>query len=188
MMTAPSRSIRASGAVIAGVAALSLTFAVLPGSANAVPTTTTFSVTGGALGISAPASAALGSSAPGTTLTSSLGSITVTDTRANLNASWTATAGTTTFVTGGGTTGETVAKSSVSYASGAATATSGVGVFTPGQTTTAVAEAMTNPVTAFTLTVGTGNNSASWNPTIIIAVPAAAVAGTYTGTITHSVA
>jgi hypothetical protein len=32
-----------------------------------------------------------------------------------------------------------------------------------------------------------GSNSASWNPTIQVAVPGAAVAGTYSATITHSV-
>jgi hypothetical protein len=31
-------------------------------------------------------------------------------------------------------------------------------------------------------------STASWNPTLGISVPAAAVAGTYTGTVTHSVA
>jgi hypothetical protein len=30
--------------------------------------------------------------------------------------------------------------------------------------------------------------SAAWNPTIVVNIPAAAVAGTYSGTITHSVA
>ncbi len=31
-------------------------------------------------------------------------------------------------------------------------------------------------------------NSASWNPTLVISVPAAAVGGLYSATITHSVA
>jgi hypothetical protein len=42
--------------------------------------------------------------------------------------------------------------------------------------------------TAFTLTLGVGNNSFTWNPSLIVAIPAAAVAGLYTGTVTHSVA
>jgi hypothetical protein len=33
----------------------------------------------------------------------------------------------------------------------------------------------------------TGNNFATWNPTVSITLPAQAVAGTYSGTITHSV-
>ena len=32
-----------------------------------------------------------------------------------------------------------------------------------------------------------GDNAAAWNPTIAIAIPALAVTGIYTGTITHSV-
>lgn len=40
----------------------------------------------------------------------------------------------------------------------------------------------------FTLTAGSSVNSATWNPTLSVAVPAAAVAGTYAATITHSVA
>jgi hypothetical protein len=47
---------------------------------------------------------------------------------------------------------------------------------------------LTSSRTAFTLASGVGDNSLSWNPTLIVAVPAAAVAGTYTGTVTHSVA
>jgi hypothetical protein len=39
-------------------------------------------------------------------------------------------------------------------------------------------------LTVFTET----DNSAAWNPTLSVAVPAAAVAGTYAATITHSVA
>ena len=43
-------------------------------------------------------------------------------------------------------------------------------------------------MTAMSLTGGAGSNSASWNPTLVVNVPAAAVAGTYSGTVTHSVA
>jgi hypothetical protein len=32
-----------------------------------------------------------------------------------------------------------------------------------------------------------GNNSASWNPTITVAIPAGTVAGAYSAVITHSV-
>jgi hypothetical protein len=168
-------------------ASVAVATSVAPGVAGA-DTATTFQVDGGTLSISAPATADLGSAAPGASLSTALGAITVTDTRANLDAAWTASAATSDFVTGGGTAAETVGASSISYASGASTATTGLGVFTPGQASVAAAAAMTAPVTAFTLTGGTGNNSATWNPTIVIAVPAAAVAGSYTGTITQSVA
>jgi hypothetical protein len=33
-----------------------------------------------------------------------------------------------------------------------------------------------------------GNNTTTWNPTLIVTIPSTAVAGTYTGTVTHSVA
>jgi hypothetical protein len=36
-------------------------------------------------------------------------------------------------------------------------------------------------------TAGVGDNSATWNPTLSVAVPPAAVTGTYTGTLTQSV-
>ena len=64
--------------------------------------------------------------------------------------------------------------------------TLGHGMFTTGQATAANAVVLSSPATAFTL--GVGNNSATWDPTLIVAVPAAAVAGIYTGTVTHSVA
>ena len=58
----------------------------------------------------------------------------------------------------------------------------------PGQANAAAAQSLSANRTAFSLASGSGNNSASWNPTLIANVPAGAVAGTYTGTITHSVA
>ena len=41
---------------------------------------------------------------------------------------------------------------------------------------------------AFTLTGGSGANTASWNPTVRVRIPATAVAGAYSGTVTQSVA
>jgi hypothetical protein len=142
----------------------------------------------GALSITVPATASLGSIAPGGTLSGALGAVTVSDGRGLPTASWTATVSTTTFTTGGATTAETIAKSVVSYWSGPATSTAGAGTFTPGQLTAANAQALSVTRTAFTLSGGTGNTSATWNPTLVIHVPAQAVGGTYTGTVTHSVA
>jgi hypothetical protein len=120
-----------------------------------------------------------------------MGTIQVTDNRALLAAAWTASVTTTTFTTGGATTPETVPIANVSYWSGPSTASylpSASGTFTPGQANLAAAVILTSSRTAFTLASGVGDNSLSWNPTLIVAVPAAAVAGTYTGTVTHSVA
>lgn len=172
-------------ASLSALAVGSLLSATNAGAATA-GTTTTFSLGSGALSISVPASAALGAGAPGGTITNKLGIVTVTDARALLVAAWTATASTSTFVTGAAGTSETIPTSAVAYASGPSTATSGVGVMTPGQLLTTSTTAL--PATAFTLTLGVGNNSASWDPTVVITVPSAAVTGTYTGTITHSVA
>lgn len=151
-------------------------------------TTTTFEVTAGGLSVSVPASKDLGSGVPGGTITSQLGAVTVTDARAQLVAAWTATTSATAFTTGGGTPAETISKANVSYWSGLATATTGIGVFTPGQLTALNAQSLSTSRTAFSLAAGVGNNSASWNPTLIVSVPSAAVTGTYTGTVTHTVA
>jgi hypothetical protein len=114
--------------------------------------------------------------------------VTVTDARALLTASWTSTVSGTAFTTGGATTAETIPAANISYWSGLATSTSGVGTFTPGEATAALAQTLSASRTAYTLTLGVSNNSATWNPTLVVAVPASAVVGTYTGTITHSVA
>jgi hypothetical protein len=142
----------------------------------------------GALSITVPATVSLGSAAPGGALSRALGPVTVSDQRGLVNASWTVSVSTTTFTTGGGTAAETISKSVVSYWSGPATSTAGAGTFTPGQLTAANAQALSATRAAFTLTAGTGNTSATWNPTLVIQVPAQAVGGTYTGTVTHSVA
>ena len=168
-------------------AVFSLLALALP--ARAADTTTTFSLAAGSLSISAPASSGLGSgSTGGGTLSAQLGTVTVTDTRGALLGTWTATVSSTDFTTGGATADETIAKGQVTYWSGAATASSGTAVFLPGQATAQNAQALSVARTAFSASAIIGNDSASWNPTLTVNVPAAAVAGTYTGTITHSVA
>jgi len=154
-------------------------------------TDVTFTVTAGTLDITAQATADLGSGAPGTTITGQLGTVTVSDTRAAADASWTASVTSTDFTTGATpTASETVLASDVDYWSGPATATTGNGTFTPGQATQGAEQPLDNttPLTAFTHTGGTGNNSASWNPTLDVNVPLANEAGIYSGTVTHSVA
>jgi hypothetical protein len=149
--------------------------------ATASDTTTTFSVDSGALTISTPISANLGSGDPGTTITGALGAVTVTDSRALLTASWTVTVSSSDFTTGGGTPAETIPASDVGYDPGSITTT---GTITATGTPITLA-GMSAPVV--TGSAGVGNNIASWNPSVAVAVPEAAVGGTYTGTITHSV-
>jgi hypothetical protein len=56
------------------------------------------------------------------------------------------------------------------------------------QASTAAAVNLTMSRTAFSLVTGSSANSASWNPTVSVSVPPSAIGGTYTATITHSVA
>jgi hypothetical protein len=147
-------------------------------------TTVTFTVTSGALTMTAPATANLGSGAPGTTISSAIGTVTVTDDRALLTAAWTATASSTDFTTGGGTPAETIPVGDVTYDPGSITSTTGTITVTPASAITLSAD----PQTVVTGTEGVGNNTATWNPTLAVAVPAAAVGGVYTGTLTQSVA
>ncbi|WP_250564502.1 hypothetical protein [Sphaerisporangium fuscum] len=154
------------------------------------PTTVTFTVTApDSLTITVPDGPVnLGGNTPGNQVTGQLGLVTVSDQRAALTATWTATVSATSFTTGGGTASETIPASSVQYWSGPATATTGTGTFVPGQPNAAAAVTLDQPRIAFSKTSGSGNNSASWNPTLIISIPAQAVAGTYTGTVNHQVA
>ena len=155
-----------------------------PASAAPGDTITTFSITGGALTISVPASTVnLGSTGAGsTTFSGQLGNTSVTDQRGALLAAWTVTVSSTDFVTGGASANETVAKAGISYSSGAASATTGTGAFVPG-VIPSLALATPGPTWA-----GVGVNSATWNPTLSFVLQGAQVAGTYTGTINQSVA
>ncbi|GAA3159583.1 hypothetical protein [Nonomuraea roseoviolacea] len=153
-------------------------------------TTVTFTVSAGAgLQITVPnGPLSVGTGSPGGTISGQLGSITVSDQRAAVTATWVAQVVATDFTTGGGSAAETIANSRVSYWSGPATATTGTGTFVPGQANAASSVVLDQTRIAFSKTTGSGNNSATWNPTIVIDVPAQAVAGTYTGVVRHSVA
>jgi hypothetical protein len=156
-----------------------------PASAEDTTTTVTVTATDG-LSITVPGTANIGSGHPGTTVSGNLGTVTVTDERATLNAAWNATVIATDFTTGGATPAETIPNINVSYWSGGATATTGPGTFTPGQATAGDAQIINVPRTAFSH-AGVSDNSAAWNPTIVITIPADKVAGPYQGTVTHTV-
>jgi hypothetical protein len=144
-------------------------------------TTVTFAVTSGLLTLTAPTAASLGSGAPGSTISGPLGTVTVNDNRALLNASWTVTASSSNFTTGTGTPAETIPAGDATYAPGTVTTTGTITV-TPSSITLS-----NSPQTVMTGSSGNGDNSASWDPTVAVAVPSAAVTGTYTATLTHSV-
>jgi hypothetical protein len=184
------RSNRPRLAAVLGMVALSTVGLTWSASAATTGnTTTTFTLTAGSLAITVPGSKDLGSVATGTaTASAQLGSIQVSDGRGALNGSWTTSVSSTDFTTGGATADETIAKASADYWSGAATATSGTGTFTPGQANAGAKQALGSSRTGFAASSVIGNNTATWNPTVIINIPSAAVAGAYTGTVTHSVA
>ena len=144
---------------------------------------------GAVLAITAPASKALGSHATGSgTVTAQLGTVTASNSGA-LVPSFTVTVTCTAFKTGAGTTNETVPCSAISYWSGPATAQSGTfSSVTPGQVDAAHAVTLAASRTAFSANALVAGVSVSFNPTAILNIPASAVAGAYTGTITHSVA
>jgi choice-of-anchor A domain-containing protein/uncharacterized repeat protein (TIGR01451 family) len=140
------------------------------------------------LSITVPTSASLGSAAPGGTLSAALGTVSILDQRGLSNASWTSSVSITSFTTGGATGPETITGSNVSYWSGPATSTSGSETVTPGQANAAAAQPLGTTQTAFTSSAGNGFTTTAWNPTLVVRVPAVAVAGTYTAVVTHSVA
>jgi hypothetical protein len=150
------------------------------------PTIVTFSLTAGALAISAPANASLGSVATSSTLTNvtgQLGSTTVTDGRGSLVAAYVVTLSSGNFTTGAAGPTETVLGSTVTSFSGAVTHTNATATKVPLETTTGVAAAV--PIAG--LSAYSGTDTATYNPTVNIPVPATNVAGTYSGVITQTV-
>ncbi len=149
-------------------------------------TPTTFEVTGGELTITAPTSSvALSGVTVGTTdPTGPLGTVRVDDERGLLSGSWTAAVQSTAFTTGTGPTLVTIAASNVDYVAGDPTSTVGSGTFTPASPT-----AISTVKTAYTADSEVGSAGVSWDPTITVHLPASGqVAGSYSGTITHSFA
>jgi hypothetical protein len=162
------------------------TFAIVITSPNMMPMKV---AAPGELTISVPdGPVSVGSGMPGTVVSGQLGEITVTDERAAPDAAWVASVTASDYTTGGGTAAETILKGSVSYWSGSATATTGQGTYVPGQADAAARETLSVSRTAFSRTAASGDGIATWNPTLVINIPSQAVAGTYTGTVSHSVA
>jgi hypothetical protein len=153
-------------------------FASLPAHAD---TPVTFTLTTGALSISAPiASVSLGSQvalASDSTITGSLGVVTVTDQRGG-TTTWTASVISTAFTP---TAGPADPASNISYDPGTITSSATV-------TATGVAVTDLTGVVPVVTGASTGISSASWNPTIAVVVPADFAPGVYVASITHSVA
>jgi hypothetical protein len=167
----------------------SLVLAALVGvlaAASALPagavTPVTFTLTAGALGISAPTgTVSLGSQSVSNssfTITGSLGTVTVSDQRGGTQT-WTASVISSAFTRDG--PGPTVGAAGVSYSAGTVTASATV-------VPTVVPGIDLSGVTTVVTGAGTGVSSASWNPSISVLVPANYAPGLYSGTVTHSVA
>ena len=141
----------------------------------------TFTVTVGALTMTAPDTANLGSGAPGATITGSLGTVVVTDGRALLGATWATTASATNWTTGVGTAAETIPATDVGLNPGAIT--------TPPVTGLATGTPITlNGIPAPDVTLATdGDSTATWDPTVTVAVPVSATGGLYSSILTQSV-
>lgn len=165
-------------ASIAGVLALGV---ALPAAAG--PTSATVEITGGSLSISVPADAgSLGTTANtvlGSTISGPLGEVQVNDARSPAAGSgWVASVISTAFTP---SAGPTIPASAVGY-----TANAIVKVGTATYTANDPAD-LTGASPAVTATGITGDNSATWTPTINVAVPGGMAAGVYIATITHSV-
>jgi hypothetical protein len=155
-----------------------------PASALPGDTPATLTITGGTLSITVPSTAANLGTRPDTvaggTISGSLGQVQVNDARSAVAGSgWVATVISTAFTP---PSGPAIPASAVGYTAGAITKV-GTATYTandPGN--------LTGVASAVTATGITGDNSATWNPTINVAVPGGMAAGVYSATITHSVA
>ena len=147
-------------------------------------TTATITVQGGSLSITVPADAGnLGTqidTVSGGTVSGPLGQIQVSDARGAVAGSgWVASVISSAFTP---PAGPAIPASAVSYTAGTI-AKIGTATYTannPGN--------LTGVVPAVTATGITGDNSATWTPTINVVVAGGMAAGMYSATITHSVA
>ncbi len=173
---------KTQGLLVAVVGVLALGVA---SPASAVPgvTTATITVQGGSLSITVPTAAGnLGTAVntvSGEAIAGPLGVVQVNDARsAAAGSGWVASVIASAFTP---PAGPAIAASAVSYTAGTITKV-GTATYTandPGN--------LTGVAPAVTATGITGDNSATWNPTINVAVPGGMAAGVYSATVTHSV-
>ena len=168
----------AASAAVTSTAAVN---APAPGGPGDPDTTVTFTVTSGELAMTAPPTADLGSGVPGDTISHNMGEMSVTDNRALLSAAWTVTASATDFTTGAGMANEVIPANDVNYNPGEITTTGTITVTGTERTLSG------SPQTVVAGTAGVGNNTARWDPGLVVSLPPASVGGLYTGTITQSV-
>ena len=169
---------------VATVAGLLMAGLALPSPAQASGgSAATITVLGGTLSISVPPDAGnLGSrtnTVAGGTIIGSLGQVQVNDARsAAAGSGWVVSVISTAFTP---PAGPAIAASAVGYQAGPITKV-GTATYTANDPAD-----LTGVTVAVTATGITGDNSATWNPTINVAVPGGMAAGVYSATITHSV-
>jgi hypothetical protein len=166
---------------LGSLAVAGIVIAVLPAgaamAADTGDTVATFTLNGGSLDLTVEGDAALSDGAAGAaSVTGSLGALGISDNR-GISLGWVVSAASSTFVDGAGSV-----STGVSYDSGFATASTGM-VTPTTEGLTSITEVA--PVAAGTL--ASGNNTASFTPTLTVALPASALAGDYSGTVTTSV-
>lgn len=166
--------------VIAITAVLVASTAMPTSAATSSDTATTVVVTGGGLSIAAPATAALSDAAPSATATANIAGMQVTDTRAG-TIGWSATVRSTDFTPTVGGAG-TIPATAAAYIPAGMASVTGLAVVTP-----TIQSDLSTAKTVQTATMVVGNNAATWTAALQLAIPSNAVAGTYSGTLTHSV-
>jgi len=169
------RRVLAAGVI--GLLALGIT------AAASEATIATITITGGALEITVPtADADLGTlvnTVSGGSISGQLGVVQVSDARsAAAGSGWVANVISTAFTPAAG---PAIPASAVGYTAGPITK---IGTATYTANDPANLTAVSPAVTATGIT---GDNSATWNPAINVAVPGGTPAGVYSATITHSV-
>lgn len=168
--------------LVVSIAVAALTLGIT-GAAEAATTQATVTVTGGALSITVPANAGnigtVANTVLGSTISGALGQVQVNDARAApAGSGWVATVISTAFTP---SAGPTIGAADVGYTAGPITQ-----VGTAADTADNPPD-LTGVVAAVTATGITGDNSATWDPTINVTVPGGMAAGVYSGTITESV-
>ena len=170
-------------AVVAAGASAFIVASTAP--AHAADTDVTFALTSaGALAVTAPTTADLGSAATtATSISGNLGTVSVTDERSDLVATWSASVTLTDFTTGPVGDTYTVPAANVLYSTGVITTDPVLAVALPG-----VSNGALSGVLPVATVVTVGDNSATWDPTVTVNLAGLnAPKGTYSGTITHSV-
>jgi hypothetical protein len=171
--------------------AAALTSAVLmsPGTADA-SSTITVTLAAGTLSISEPVSASLGSATAtinGTSVSGHLGTTTVTDSRASIGG-WTVSISASNLSDGAGhTVNANKMKAYIAVGDGP-TLSSGGAVPTTLYSTSSGALTLSTTGQSFVTATTTLSNVVTFNPTILVTLDNTVIAGTYTGTITQTVA